>query len=158
MARRYKDRPDTFRTDLVYLTGLTPKEMKTELDEVHGKSAPVFATVYNWVNEFKDDHTSTKDEHRSGLPVEMTTPEMIDKIHDMVLSDRRIKVREIVEATGVSQGTVFSILHEKLDVKKSLQDGCRVCSQWRIKAIVWSTLKLFWRFSVAILTRFCVDT
>ena len=43
---------------------------------------------------------------------------MIDKIHDMVMSDRRINLGEIVEATGISQGTVFSILHEKLGVKK----------------------------------------
>ena len=35
-----------------------------------------------------------------------------------VLSDRRIKAREIVEATGISQRTVFSIFHEKLGVKK----------------------------------------
>ena len=33
----------------LYLNGLTPKEIKAELDEVHGISAPVFATVYNWV-------------------------------------------------------------------------------------------------------------
>lgn len=101
-----------------YLKGLTPKEIKAELDEVHGTSAPVFATVYNWVNEFKRGRTSTKDENRSGRPVEVSTPEMIDKIHDMVLSDRRIKVREIVEATGISKGTVGSILHEKLGMKK----------------------------------------
>lgn len=102
----------------LHLKGLKPKEIKAELDHVHGTSAPVFATVYNWVNEFKRGRTSTQDEPRSGRPVEVTTPEMIDKIHDMVLNDRRIKVREIVEATGVSQGTVFSILHEKLGVKK----------------------------------------
>ena len=67
---------------------------------------------------FKCGRTSTKDEHRSGRPEEVTTPEMIDKIHDMVLSDRRIKVRKIVKATGISQGIVFLILHEKLGVKK----------------------------------------
>ena len=43
---------------------------------------------------------------------------MIDKIHNMVLSDRRIQVRKVVKATDISQGTVFSILHEKLGVKK----------------------------------------
>ena len=48
----------------------------------------------------------------------MTTPEITDKIHDMILSDRQIKVCKIVEVTGISQSTVFSILHEKLDVKK----------------------------------------
>ena len=82
----------------LYLKGITPKEIKAELDEVHGTSAPVFATVYNWINEFKRGLTSTKVEHRSKLPVEVTTPEMIDKIQDMVLSDRRIKVRKIVES------------------------------------------------------------
>ena len=77
-----------------------------------------------WVNEFKRGRTSTKDEHRSGRPVEVSTPEMIDKIHDMVLSDRRIKVREIDDTTGISQGTVVFILHEKLGVKKILRIFC----------------------------------
>ena len=102
----------------LYLKGLTPKEIKTRLGEVHGTSAPVFATVYSWVNEFKHGRPSTKDEHCSGRPVEVTTPEMINRIHNMILSDRQIKVREKFEATGISQGTVFSILHEKLGVKK----------------------------------------
>ena len=88
------------------------------MDEVRGTSSPVFPTVYNWINEFKRGRTSTKDEHRSGRPVEVTTSEIIDKIHDMAFSDQRIKVCEIVEATGILQGTVFSILHEKLGVNK----------------------------------------
>ena len=83
--------------------------------------------------------------------MEATTSGTIDKIHNIVSSDRRIKVREIVEATGISQSTVFSILHKKLGVKKSRQDECRVRSQRRINAIA------FWRFSVATLTSFCVD-
>ena len=92
-----------------YLKDLRPKEVKADLYEVRGTSAPVFATVYNWVNEFKRGRTSTKDERRSGRPVEVTFPVMIDKIHDMVLSARQIEVREIVEATGISQGIVSSI-------------------------------------------------
>ena len=72
----------------LYSKSLTPKEIKADLDEVHSTSAPVFATVYNWVNEFERGRTSTKDEHSSERPVEVTTLEMIDKIHDMVLSDR----------------------------------------------------------------------
>ena len=71
----------------LYLKGLTLNEVKAELDEVHGTSTPVFTSVYNWVNEFKRSRTSTKDENRSGRSVEVTTLEMIDKIHDMVLSD-----------------------------------------------------------------------
>ena len=86
----------------LYLKGLRPKDIKAELDGVLGTFAPVFATVYNWVNEFKHGRASTKDEHRSGGSVKVTTLEMIDKIHEMVVSDRRIKVRAIVDATCVS--------------------------------------------------------
>ena len=31
----------------LHLKGFRPKEIKAELDEVYGKSAPVFATFYN---------------------------------------------------------------------------------------------------------------
>ena len=75
-----------------YLKGLTPTEITAELQTVHGKSASVFKTVYNWVNEFKCGRTSTKDEPRSGRPVEASTPEIVNKIHDMVSSDRRVKL------------------------------------------------------------------
>ena len=36
----------------------------------------------------------------------------------MILNDRRVKVQEIVEAIGISHGTVITILHEKLAMKK----------------------------------------
>ena len=36
-----------------YIKGNTTKEIKAELDEVHGTSALSFKAVYNWVNEFK---------------------------------------------------------------------------------------------------------
>uniref|UniRef100_T1HWG8 Uncharacterized protein n=1 Tax=Rhodnius prolixus TaxID=13249 RepID=T1HWG8_RHOPR len=39
-------------------------------------------------------------------PVEVTTPEIIDKIHDMVMDDRRVKVREIASAVGISNERV----------------------------------------------------
>ena len=101
----------------LHMKGLTTKKIKAELNNVHSTSASAFATVYNWVNEFKRG-TSTCDASRSGRPIEAATPEIIDKINDIVLTDRRMKVRELIEATGISHGTVISILHEQLDMKK----------------------------------------
>lgn len=34
---------------------LAPKEIKAKLDKVYATFSPVFATVYNWENEFKHD-------------------------------------------------------------------------------------------------------
>lgn len=58
--------------------------------EVHLKSTPVCAPVYNWVNECKPGRTFAKDESSSERPVEVITPKMIDRSHNMVLNDRRI--------------------------------------------------------------------
>ena len=92
--------------------------MKAELDEVHGTSESSFKTVYNWVNELKCGRTSTHEEPRLGRPVEAVMPKIIEKIPDMILNDRRVKVQEIVEVIGTSHGTVITILPEKLSMKK----------------------------------------
>jgi len=42
----------------LHMKGLTPKKIKTELNNVHSTSAPAFATVYNWMNKFKRGRTS----------------------------------------------------------------------------------------------------
>ena len=36
--------------------------IKAKLDEVHGGTAPKLKTFYFWINEFKRDLTSTKDD------------------------------------------------------------------------------------------------
>ena len=74
--------------------------------------------VKKWFTEFRCGRTSTKDAERSGRPVEVSTPETIEKIHDLVLADRRLKVREIVDIIGISHGSVVSILNEHLEMRK----------------------------------------
>ncbi|KMQ87583.1 mariner transposase [Lasius niger] len=116
---------DEFRAVIkhFYLKKWTAAQIKAELHEVHGDSAPALKTVYFWINEFKRGRTSTKDEARPGRPVEATTPEVIKKIHRIVMEDRRMKVRDIAEIVGISVGGVYNILHEKLEMKK-------LCARW----------------------------
>ena len=85
---------------------------------VLGESAPSYATVKNWVAEFKRGRTSIEDEPRSGRPKTATTTEIVAKVHDMVLNDRRKKVREIANIMGISNDRVHLILHEELQMKK----------------------------------------
>ena len=72
----------------LHMKSSTPKEIKAELDNVHSISAPAFATVYNWVKEFKRDRTSKCDALCSKRSIETATPEIIDKVHDIVLTDQ----------------------------------------------------------------------
>jgi histone-lysine N-methyltransferase SETMAR len=49
--------------------------------------------------------------------------QLIEQVHDMVLDDRRIKVREIVETIGFSKERVGYVSHEELHMKK-------LCARW----------------------------
>jgi hypothetical protein len=61
---------------------------------------------------------SMRDAERSVRSVEATTPEIVDKIHDMVMDYRRVKVREIASAVGFSSERVHNILHQHLNMRK----------------------------------------
>jgi len=48
----------------------------------------------------------------------MTTPEIIEQIHELILEDRRISAKSIAEQLGTSRERVESIIHEDLDMRK----------------------------------------
>jgi [histone H3]-lysine36 N-dimethyltransferase SETMAR len=88
------------------------------LDAVYGDSSPSMATVKNWFNEFQRGLTSVFDEPPLGAPKTATTEDNIEKIHDFVLIDRRLKVHKIAEAVGISKNRMGYILQEILGMKK----------------------------------------
>ena len=47
-----------------------------------------------------------------------TDEEMCKKVRDLVYSDRRIQVEEIVQALGIPHGSVSTILHDRLGMHK----------------------------------------
>jgi histone-lysine N-methyltransferase SETMAR len=61
--------------------------------------------------------------HVKERPKSATTPEIIKQVHDMVLDDRPMKVREIAQIIGISKERVGYILQEELDMKK-------LCARW----------------------------
>ena len=67
-----------------YLKKWTVAQIKAELNEVHGNSAPALKIIYFWINEFKRGWACTEDEARSG-PVEITILDIVEKIHGVWL-------------------------------------------------------------------------
>ena len=48
----------------------------------------------------------------------MTSPELIDQIHELIMEDSRISAKSIDEHLGISCVRVGSIIHEDLDKRK----------------------------------------
>ena len=102
----------------LYLKGQTGKEIHGELADVYGSSAPSYAQVKFLVGEFKRGRTSLEDEARSEHPLDATDEEMCKKVLDLGYSDRRIQAEEIAQALGISHGSVSTILHDRLGMRK----------------------------------------
>jgi len=48
----------------------------------------------------------------------VTTPEITDQIHELILEDCRISDKSIAEQLGISRERVWYIIHEDLDMRK----------------------------------------
>jgi len=101
-----------------FLQGKAPKEIHAILTETLGEHAPSYATVKNWVAQFKHDDFSTCVAPNPGRPKTVTTPEFIDQIHRLILEDHQIAAKSIAEQLGISHERVGSIIHEDGDIWK----------------------------------------
>ena len=101
-----------------FLQGKAPKEIRAILTETLGEHAPSYVIVKNLVTQFKRGDFSTCDAPRPGRPKTVTTPEITDQIHELILEDRRISAKSIAEQLGISREWVGSIIHEDLDMRE----------------------------------------
>nr|CAI5864808.1 unnamed protein product [Callosobruchus analis] len=59
-----------------------------------------------------------EDDERPGRPVGVITEDKVSLLEELVLSDRRLKVKEIAEMTKLSDTTVRRMLHDHLGMQK----------------------------------------
>jgi len=111
-----------------FLRGKAPKEIHAILIETLGEHAPFYATVKIWVAQFKRDNFSTCDAPRPGPPKTVTTWEITDQIHELILEDRRISAKSIAKQLGILRERVGSIIHKDLDMRK-------VSAKWVAKCL-----------------------
>jgi len=105
------------------LEGIPCKEIHQKLIGVYGDNAPCYATVKNWRQETSSGRVSLGDAPRSGRPAEVCEKNVVDKVKSIIEDDRRVRIRQIVELTGVSYGYVHKIMHEELGLSK-------ICARW----------------------------
>ena len=79
--------------------------------------------VKRWYADFKCSCTDTNDAECSGQPNSAVFLENTKKLHKLILVDCKLKLCEIAEELQISEGSIFTILHEHLFMRK-------LCSKW----------------------------
>ena len=98
------------------------KQIFNELCGIDGPQTISMCTVFRWVEAFKAGKFSVEDDTRPGRPkTSVTMANAAVKI--VVEQDARLSVKDIASCTGISEGSVQTILKKRLDLKK-------VCARW----------------------------
>jgi len=144
-------------SSFLFFQGKAPKKIHAILKETLGEHAPSYATVKNWVGQCKRCDFPTCDAHRLGRPKTVTTPEIINQIHELILENRRISAKSIAEQLGISRERVESIIHEDLDMRKLSAKWVPNCLNVDQNVIGASRLSNIWNFFGAIQMITCRD-
>ena len=95
-------------------------DIHPEIVQVVGEEhSPDISTVRCWVRTFQGNRrASVEDMPRSGRPRSSTTQTVVDKVQKLIEEDRRITVEEVSYEIGISVGSAYHILTEKLNKTK----------------------------------------
>ena len=106
-------------------------QAKQWLDKCYSDPAPSETTVKRWYADFKRGRTDTNDAKRSGHPILTVVPENTKKkkkkkLKKLILADRKLMLREVVEELKITEGCVYSPLCTNICQREScVQSGCR---------------------------------
>jgi len=126
-------------------------------DRKLGERAPLYATVKSWVAQFKRDDFSTCNVPCPGQPKTVTTPGIIDQIHELIMEDGRISAKSIAEQLGISREWVGSIIHEDLDIWYLSVKWVPKCLNADQKRLLCQSSEQIWNFFGAIQMISCHD-
>ncbi|PNF27773.1 hypothetical protein B7P43_G09179 [Cryptotermes secundus] len=74
--------------------------------------------VRSWVRQFKEGRTSCDNKPKQSQPCTSWSDNMFKRVEKVVLEDRLLSVENIASKVGISVGSVHTILHEDLRMRK----------------------------------------
>ncbi|XP_016662368.1 protein GVQW3-like [Acyrthosiphon pisum] len=98
------------------MKGKTAAETLECLKTVYGDEALEKTAVYDWFKRLKNGQESLEDEERSGQPSTSKNDETIEKVKNLVRSDRLLRIQDMANALGISYGSVQNILKDDLGI------------------------------------------
>ena len=88
------------------------------LGQVYGNRAPSKRIVYEWIKRFKKGWEDIEDDHRSSQPFTSISEEPVAAAQAIVDADRRVPVEIVAHQLGISDGSAYSILTDRLGLSK----------------------------------------
>ena len=98
------------------------KETMEMLVKAYGDAAMKRTALHKWYWRYENGYESVMDDQRSGRPTSITS-QKVQEIKELLDKDRRITFREVSQWVDCSVGTVHTIIHEKLNMR-------RLCARW----------------------------
>ena len=83
--------------------GKTATETLKMLRDVYGDSSMSRTKVFEWHKRFVEGREDVEDDSKSGRPCTFTTDINIEKIRQLVRSDRRLTIRVIANEAGMDK-------------------------------------------------------
>jgi len=113
----------TFEEQRVIIRFLHLRSMKTieihqQLSETCNDGVIDVKNVRSWVRQFKESRTSCENKPKEPRPRTSRSKDMIARVEQMVMEDRRLTVKQIAVNAGISVGSVDTILHDDLKMRK----------------------------------------
>ena len=94
------------------------KQIFNEMCGIYGPQTISMRTVFRWVKAFKAGKFSVEDDTRPGRLKTSVTKANIAAIKIVVGQDARLSIKDIASCTGISEGSVQTILKKCLDLRK----------------------------------------
>ena len=88
------------------------------LQTAFGSSCMNWASVFEWHKRFKEGRESVRDDERCRRSKEIRTPELIGQIKNFMDKGRHVSIETISAQFDVSVGTVHTIIHKELKMRK----------------------------------------
>ena len=74
--------------------------------------------VRSWVRQFKEGRTSCESDPKEPRPHTSRSEDMIVRVEQMLMEDRRLTMKQTAANAGISVGSVDTILHDNLKMRK----------------------------------------
>ena len=105
------------------MLNIDSKQIFNELCGIYGPQTISMRTDFRWIKACKAGKFSVEDDTRPGMPKTSVTKANIAAVKIVVEQDARLSVKDIASCTGISEGSVQTILKKRLDLRK-------VCARW----------------------------